>query len=48
MSCDQGGGQGGGMKEDAQELTKQSGCTADVRTLGGFQSIRWEDFRCRH
>ena len=30
------------MKEDAQELTKQSGCTVNVRTLGDFQSIRWK------
>jgi hypothetical protein len=43
VGCDQGGGEeGDGMKGHVQELTKLSGCTADVRTLGGFQSIRWK------
>ena len=30
------------MGGHVQELTKRSGYTADARTLGGFQSIRWK------
>ena len=32
----------GGMEGHVQELTRRSGCTVDVHTLGGFQSIRWK------
>ena len=30
------------MGEHVQESIKQSECTADVHTLGGFRSIRWK------